>query len=82
MGIPVTTAERAIGDVHAAHIGPAPVGQAITGGRRTTPATMLNPEALNAYYPRSVESLHSRLCSSARVMRLNANVMATVSSVP
>jgi predicted transcriptional regulator of viral defense system len=34
-GIPVTTAERAIRDVHASHIGPALVGQAITDGRRT-----------------------------------------------
>ena len=34
-GIPVTTAERAIRDVHATHIGPALVGQAITDGRRT-----------------------------------------------
>lgn len=34
-GIPITTAERAIRDVHASHIGPALVGQAITDGRRT-----------------------------------------------
>jgi predicted transcriptional regulator of viral defense system len=34
-GIPVTTAERAIRDVHASHIGAALVGQAITDGRRT-----------------------------------------------
>jgi predicted transcriptional regulator of viral defense system len=34
-GIPVTTAERAIRDVHASHIGPALVGQAITDARRT-----------------------------------------------
>jgi hypothetical protein len=34
-GIPVTTAERAIRDVHASHIGPALVDQAITDGRRT-----------------------------------------------
>jgi predicted transcriptional regulator of viral defense system len=34
-GIPVTTAERAIGDVNASHIGPAIVGQAITDGRHT-----------------------------------------------
>ena len=34
-GIPVTTAERAIRDVHAAHLGPALVRQAIEDGRRT-----------------------------------------------
>ena len=34
-GIPVTTAERAIRDVHASHIGAALVGQAIKDGRRT-----------------------------------------------
>ena len=34
-GIPVTTPERAIGDVHAAHIGPALVRQAIEDGRRS-----------------------------------------------
>jgi predicted transcriptional regulator of viral defense system len=34
-GIPVTTAERAIRDVQASHIGPALVGQAVTDGRRT-----------------------------------------------
>jgi hypothetical protein len=34
-GIPVTTAERAIRDVHAAHLGPALVRQAINDGRRT-----------------------------------------------
>lgn len=33
--IPVTTAERAIRDVHAAHLGPALVRQAIDDGRRT-----------------------------------------------
>lgn len=33
-GIPVTTAERAIRDVHASHIGSALVGQAIADGRR------------------------------------------------
>ena len=34
-GIPVTTAERAIRDVHAAHLGPALVRQAVEDGRRT-----------------------------------------------
>jgi predicted transcriptional regulator of viral defense system len=34
-GIPVTTAERAIRDVHAANLGPALVRQAIEDGRRT-----------------------------------------------
>jgi predicted transcriptional regulator of viral defense system len=34
-GIPVTTAERAIRDVHATHLGPALVRQAIEDGRRT-----------------------------------------------
>jgi len=34
-GVPVTTAERAIRDVHAAHLGPALVRQAIDDGRRT-----------------------------------------------
>lgn len=34
-GIPVTTAERAIRDVHPAHLGPALVRQAIDDGRRT-----------------------------------------------
>jgi len=34
-GIPVTMAERAIRDVHAAHLGPALVRQAIDDGRRT-----------------------------------------------
>jgi predicted transcriptional regulator of viral defense system len=34
-GIPVTTAERAIRDVHASHIGRALVEQAITDGQRT-----------------------------------------------
>jgi predicted transcriptional regulator of viral defense system len=34
-GIPVTTAERAIRDVQAAHLGAAPVRQAIEDGRRT-----------------------------------------------
>ena len=34
-GVPVTTAERAIRDVHASHIGPALVAQAIADGRRT-----------------------------------------------
>lgn len=34
-GVPVTTAARTIRDVHAAHIGPALVRQAITDGRKT-----------------------------------------------
>jgi predicted transcriptional regulator of viral defense system len=34
-GIPITTPERAIRDCHAAHLGPALVGQAIRDGRRT-----------------------------------------------
>lgn len=34
-GVPVTTAERAIRDVHDAHLGPALVRQAIEDGRRT-----------------------------------------------
>lgn len=34
-GIPVTTPERTIRDVHAAHLGPALVRQAIADGRRT-----------------------------------------------
>ncbi len=34
-GIPVTTAERAIRDVHTAHLGPALVRQAIEDGQRT-----------------------------------------------
>jgi hypothetical protein len=34
-GIPVTTAARTIRDVHASHLGPALVGQAIADGRRT-----------------------------------------------
>jgi Transcriptional regulator, AbiEi antitoxin len=51
-GIPVTTAERAIRDVHAAHLGPALVRQAIEDGRRTgylssDQATELKRELLN-----------------------------------
>jgi len=34
-GVPVTTAARTIRDVHAAHLGPALVRQAITDGRKT-----------------------------------------------
>jgi predicted transcriptional regulator of viral defense system len=34
-GVPVTTAARTIRDVHASHLGPALVGQAIADGRRT-----------------------------------------------
>lgn len=34
-GVPVTTAARAISDVHAAHLGPALVHQAIEDGRKT-----------------------------------------------
>lgn len=34
-GIPITTAERAIRDCHAAHLGPALIRQAIRDGRRT-----------------------------------------------
>ena len=34
-GVPVTTAARTIRDVHAAHLGPAIVHQAITDGRKT-----------------------------------------------
>jgi predicted transcriptional regulator of viral defense system len=34
-GVPVTTAARTIRDVHAAHLGPALVHQAITDGRKT-----------------------------------------------
>ena len=34
-GVPVTTAARTIRDVHAAHLGPAIIHQAITDGRKT-----------------------------------------------
>ncbi len=34
-GVPVTTAERAIRDIHEAHLGPALVRQVIEDGRRT-----------------------------------------------
>jgi predicted transcriptional regulator of viral defense system len=55
-GIPVTTAERAIRDVHAAHLGPALVRQAIEDGRRTgylspDQATQLKRELLNRKKP-------------------------------
>jgi predicted transcriptional regulator of viral defense system len=39
-GIPVTTPERTIRDVHAAHLGPALVRQAIADGRRTGHLTL------------------------------------------
>jgi hypothetical protein len=45
-GVPVTTAARAIRDVHAAHLGPALVGQAIADGRRTGHLTMDEAEQL------------------------------------
>jgi predicted transcriptional regulator of viral defense system len=39
-GVPVTTAARTIRDVHAAHLGPALVHQAITDGRKTGHLTL------------------------------------------
>jgi hypothetical protein len=63
-GIPVTTAERAIRDVHASHIGPALVDQAITDGRRTGHLTFdqarrLKRELLGAT-PRSQNTVSSK----------------------
>lgn len=55
-GIPVTTAERAIRDIHATHLGPALVRQAIEDGRRTgylssEQAVQLKRELLNRKKP-------------------------------
>lgn len=45
-GVPVTTAARAIRDVHASHLGPALVRQAIDDGRRTGHLTFDEAEQL------------------------------------
>jgi predicted transcriptional regulator of viral defense system len=61
-GIPVTTAERAIRDVHASHIGHALVGQAIRDGRRTGHLTLDQAKRLRRELlgtpPRGSTALH------------------------
>lgn len=64
-GIPVTTPERTIRDVHADHIGPALVRQAIEDGRRTGRLTLDQADRLEHELLGAVGELHGSRSGAA-----------------